>query len=302
MTEPEDGSVAVYIDFDNIVISREDQARKKNGVDPTVSLDAVLDFATKYGRVSISRAYADWSNERNASYRHQLVDRAVDLTQLFPASGTKNGADIRMAIDVVEDLYRHDDITHVVIVAGDSDYVPLAQRIRRLGREVIGIGVAGSISRALKSACDEYRDYDELAKKAAEDDEEIIEQDVQPAVAAAATGTGTGTGARQPATPESADPAESAESEESSTPRRRPGALLIRALRLLDEQHPGREWHALAAVKNQVLRMEPDFQEKTYEASSFGAFVKKYPGQVDIKDNKARLRPAKATAKQAAAS
>ena len=42
--------------------------------------------------------------------------------------------------------FQHPDITHVVIVAGDSDYVPLAQRCKRLGRYVVGIGVAGSTS------------------------------------------------------------------------------------------------------------------------------------------------------------
>ncbi len=280
MAEPEDASVAVYIDFDNVVISRADQA-KRSGVSPEVSLDAILDFATKYGRVSISRAYADWSNERNASYRRQLVDRAVDLTQLFTASGTKNGADIRMAIDVVEDLYRLDDITHVVIVAGDSDYVPLAQRVRRLGREVIGIGVAGSISRALASACDEYRDYDELAKALTAGEDEPAQQDVPPAVTAATEG--------------GRPPAERAE----TAPRLRPGSLLVRALRLLDEQKPEREWHPLAALKTQILRMEPSFQESAYEAASFSAFVKKYPGQVDVKENKARLKPEKAPAKSA---
>ena len=98
----------------------------------------------------------------NAAYKRPLVDRAVDLVQLFAAAGTKNGADIRLAVDAVEDLVQHADISHVVFVAGDSDYVPLAQRCKRLGRYVVGIGVAGSTSRALVSACDEFSDYDAL--------------------------------------------------------------------------------------------------------------------------------------------
>ena len=56
--------------------------------------------------------------------------------QLFPTAGTKNGADIRLSVDVVEELFRLPDITHVVIVAGDSDYIPPAQNVRRLGRTV----------------------------------------------------------------------------------------------------------------------------------------------------------------------
>src|SRR5690606_35639562 len=119
----------------------------------TVDLGAVLDFASSFGSIVISRAYADWSIEVNAGYRRQLMERAVDLVQLFPVvKSMKNGADIRLAVDVVEDLFRLPDLTHVVIVAGDSDYIALAQRSKRLGRYVVGIGVAGATSKFLASA------------------------------------------------------------------------------------------------------------------------------------------------------
>src|SRR5450830_191296 len=173
MAEPTDTRVAVYIDFDNIIISRYDQRSKRGQFhkdearsfntqanpgtdiakrleDATVDLGAVLDFASSFGTIAVSRAYADWSVPVNASYRKQLIERAVDLVQLFPTvASMKNGADIRLAVDVVEDLFRLADLTHVVIVAGDSDYVALAQRCKQLGRYVVGIGVAGSTSKAL---------------------------------------------------------------------------------------------------------------------------------------------------------
>lgn len=180
-----DARVAVYLDFDNIIISRYDQVfgrgqfikdrARVRGVetaptptierrleDARVDVGAILDYASSFGSIVISRAYADWSAAANARYQRQLVDRAVDLTQLFNTAGTKNGADIRLAVDVVEDLFRLDDVTHVVIVAGDSDYISLAQKARRLGRFVVGIGVAGSTSRALIAACDDFSDYDAL--------------------------------------------------------------------------------------------------------------------------------------------
>lgn len=180
MPEPR---VALYFDFDNIIISRYDQLfgdsayRKDTGrrtttpaaetekrlAAATVDLDAVLDFAATFGTIAISRAYADWSTPINASYRGALIDRAVDLVQLFPLTkGMKNGADIRLAVDAVEDMFRVEDLTHIVIVAGDSDYVALAQKAKRLGRYVVGIGVAGGTSRALTAACDEFADYDAL--------------------------------------------------------------------------------------------------------------------------------------------
>src|SRR5690349_22229178 len=214
MTEPVATRVAVYLDFDNIVISRYDQIHGRNsfqkdkakGLDQhserldraTVDVGAVLDFASSFGTLVLTRAYADWSADINADYRHQLVSRAVDLVQLFPAAAYgKNGADIRLAVDAVEDMFRLPDLTHVVIVAGDSDYIALAQRCKRLGRYVVGVGVAGSTSKSLTAACDEFVSYDALPgvpvaepkkrarrAKAAEPDDEPEQPDPQ----AAATG------------------------------------------------------------------------------------------------------------------
>ncbi|MGY6499037.1 MAG: NYN domain-containing protein, partial [Microcella sp.] len=187
MAEQPESRVAVYIDFDNIVISRYDQVhgrgawRKDNvyrlgpGLEgasaeltakieaATVDIGAIIDYATSFGTTVLSRAYADWSIGVNASYQGQLMERAVDLTQLFPATKQmKNGADIRLAVDVVEDLFRLPDVTHVVIAAGDSDYIALAQRAKRLGRHVVGVGVAGGTSKSLAAACDEFADYDAM--------------------------------------------------------------------------------------------------------------------------------------------
>ena len=185
MPDSTDARVAVYIDFDNVVISRYDNVfgdsawRKDNArahagdpeasdpidlklADAAVDIGAIIDYASSFGTVAFTRAYADWSVPANAAYKKQLVDRAVDLTQLFSTSGTKNGADIRLSIDAVDDLFRHADLTHVVVVAGDSDYISLAQRCKSLGRFVVGIGVTGSTSSALVAACDEFSDYDDL--------------------------------------------------------------------------------------------------------------------------------------------
>lgn len=179
MTEPGANRVAVYLDFDNIVISRYDQIHGRSSFQrdktagfhkqpgrlsqATVDVGAIIDFASSFGTLVLTKAYADWSADVNADYRDQLVGRAVDLVQLFPAAAyNKNGADIRLAVDAVEDMFRLPDLTHVVIVAGDSDYIPLAQRCKRLGRYVVGIGITGSISRSLTAVRDEYVSYDAL--------------------------------------------------------------------------------------------------------------------------------------------
>src|ERR1700712_377406 len=212
MTEREDTRVAVYLDFDNIVISRYDQVNgrssfqrdKTKGLEgdrlqrATVDVGAIIDFASSFGTLVLTRAYADWSADVNAGYRGQLVGRAVDLVQLFPAAAYgKNGADIRLAVDAVEDMFRLPDLTHVVIVAGDSDYIALAQRCKRLGRYVVGIGVAGSAHQQLAlgvagpsskpgpAPCDEFVIYAALPGVP------VLEPNPEPADADSETEAGT---------------------------------------------------------------------------------------------------------------
>jgi uncharacterized LabA/DUF88 family protein len=274
VTEPSAPRVAVYLDFDNIVISRYDQLHGRNSFQrdrtagfhktpgrlttATVDVGAIIDFASSFGTLVLTKAYADWSADVNADYRGQLVGRAVDLVQLFPAAAyAKNGADIRLAVDAVEDMFRLPDLTHVVIVAGDSDYIALAQRCKRLGRYVVGIGITGSISKSLTAACDEFVSYDALpgvpvtvptkrAKrtKAQEPDDESEQPDPQ----AAATG------------------------------------LLERALRIGHEKDDA-DWLHNSAVKAQMKRMDPSFSEKSLGFRSFSDFLRSRSDVVELDES-----------------
>ena len=340
MPEPKEDRVAVYIDFDNIVISRYDQIHGRGHFlrervrsataeslqtdgelaarlrDATVDLGAVLDFASSFGSIVISRAYADWSIEVNASYKGQLTERAVDLVQLFPTvRSMKNGADIRLAVDVVEDLFRLPDLTHVVIVAGDSDYIALAQRSKRLGRYVVGIGVAGSTSTLLAAACDEFADYDALpgiSDNEEDTEEEEPEADARPALEPETDEPGT----IQPATEPRAktgrtDAAQRTAGTTGGTQSKRArqaaqqaaSQLLIRALRLLHAKDDS-DWVGSSTVKNQMLRMDPSFQESALGYKNFTSFVKARGNIAELREDdvqrKLRLRPTQAARSQAA--
>jgi hypothetical protein len=272
MADLGEGRVAVYLDFDNIVISRYDQVNgrssfqkdKANGLDKypdrlaqaTVDVGAIIDFASSFGTLVLTRAYADWSAEVNTGYREQLVGRAVDLVQLFPAAAYgKNAADIRLAVDAVEDMFRLPDLTHVVIVAGDSDYIPLAQRCKRLGRYVVGVGVAGSSSRSLAAACDEFVIYDALPgvpvpepKRRARTKDTDADEPPPPDPQAAATD------------------------------------LLTRALRIGLEKDDA-DWLHNSAVKAQMKRMDPSFSEKSLGFKSFSDFLRSRADLVELDES-----------------
>lgn len=276
MTEPGAARVAVYLDFDNIVLSRYDQVHGRNsfqrdkpkGLDAAkltraiVDVGAVLDFASSFGTLVLTRAYADWSADINAGYRGQLVGRAVDLVQLFPAAAYgKNAADIRLAVDAVEDMFRLPDLTHVVIVAGDSDYIPLAQRCKRLGRYVVGIGVAGSSSKSLAAACDDFVIYDALPGV--------------PAIAAAPVDVeAPKTRTRQTTAAETDEP-------ETPDPQAAATALLRRALQIGQDKDDD-EWLHNSTVKAQMKRMDPSFSEKSLGFRSFSDFLRSRTDVVEL--------------------
>ncbi|MGP9844142.1 NYN domain-containing protein [Brachybacterium sp. 107] len=315
MAELSDPRVAVYLDFDNIVMSWYDRVHGRNAYgrdrqriveDPTepeiaerlakatVDVGAIIDYAASFGSLMLTRAYADWSSPVNAEYRSQLVARAVDLVQLFPAAAyAKNGADIRLAVDAVEDMFRIPDLTHVVIVAGDSDFVPLAQRCRRLGRYVIAMGVAGSTAKSLAAACDEFEAYDNLPG---------VERSEAPTRTRTRRGQGNGNGrgrgssdtggsagsagsdataqAAQDAADAAAEAADAAadaaadddDIESSEDPREAATRLLQRALQLGGRGDS--EWLHSSAVKSHMRRMDPSFSEKTLGFRSFSDFLK----------------------------
>lgn len=352
MADPADNRVAVYIDFDNIIISRYnqlhgtrqftlDRARNFNASsgetvgarihEATVDFSAVLDYASSFGSIVISRAYADWSAPVNAGYRKQLIDRAVDLTQLFTTTqGMKNGADIRLAVDVVEDLFRLADLTHVVIVAGDSDYIALAQRCKRLGRYVVGIGVAGSTSRSLAAACDEFSDYDALPgiidaallQSAGSDEdtatatpqktgstrrkaaEQPVAQPVAPAAGPVVGNAAPDNAVPDDAVPDNAVPDDTVPDDDSAAPDEidtrsadeRASSLLARALRLIQAKSDT-EWVYSAEAKSQMRRMDPAFNESAIGFRSFTDFVKSRADVAELDESspsgarRLRLRP-----------
>jgi hypothetical protein len=209
----------------------------------------------------LTRAYADWSADINSDYRGQLVGRAVDLVQLFPAAAYgKNGADIRLAVDAVEDMFRLPDLTHVVIVGGDSDYIALAQRCKRLGRYVVGIGVAGASSRSLASACDEFVTYDALPGNPT----------MAPVPAKKAT--------KRAKSKSADDEPEPADAQAAAT------GLLERALRIGHEKEDA-DWLHNSAVKAQMKRMDPSFSEKSLGFRSFSDFLRSRNEVADLDES-----------------
>ncbi|MFZ3295371.1 OST-HTH/LOTUS domain-containing protein, partial [Mycobacterium sp.] len=158
--------------------------------------------------------------------------------------------------DAVEDMFRLPDLTHVVIVAGDSDYIPLAQRCKRLGRYVVGVGVAGSSSKALAAACDDFVIYDALP----------------------------GVPVPEPAPKTRRAKSDDDEAQPGPDPQPAATALLTRALRIGTEKDDV-DWLHNSAVKAQMKRMDPSFSEKSLGFRSFSDFLRARTDVVELDES-----------------
>lgn len=120
--------VAVLIDGDNA---------------SSAKLNDVAELASGYGEVIVKRIYGDWSKTTLSSWKEPAREHSYRLIEALPYVKGKNTTDIALVIDTM-DLLNSKNIDIFFIVSSDSDYTPLAQRIREEGVVVIGYGESKS--------------------------------------------------------------------------------------------------------------------------------------------------------------
>ncbi len=147
--------VAVFVDFENLVLGA---VKELPGETNPAPYEALTRLCRGYGNASVRRAYADWADTRFGSHQDDLAMNGVDLIQVARVGiQNKNAADIRMAVDAMETLIVHPEISVFILVSGDGDYSPLVQRLREFGKWVVGVGTEANASRKLVSVCSEYK-------------------------------------------------------------------------------------------------------------------------------------------------
>jgi uncharacterized LabA/DUF88 family protein len=149
--------IAVFLDYENLAIGARDSL---GGMQ--FDFGPIGDALAERGRVVSRRAYADWSMFDED--RRALTRNHVELIEIPQRMGVtrKNAADIKMAVDAIEQAFERAYVTTFVICTGDSDFTPLVHKLRELNKRVIGVGVKGSTSQMLPPACDEFLFYENL--------------------------------------------------------------------------------------------------------------------------------------------
>jgi uncharacterized LabA/DUF88 family protein len=247
--------IALYLDYENLAIGARDSL---GGMQ--FDFGPIADALAERGRVVSRRAYADWSmfdEDRRMLTRHH-----VELIEIPQRLGMvrKNAADIKMAVDALEQAFERGYVTTFVICTGDSDFTPLVYKLRELNKRVIGVGVKGSTSKLLPPACDEFLFYENL-------------EGVEPARPAE----------RGKKAEAEVQPAENGEEEIES--------LITRTLAGL--QRSSGDTVLASSLKRALLRKDSTFSEADYGYRGFGELLAdlKAQGVVELSEGPAKGDP-----------
>ena len=131
--------LAVLIDADN--------------TSPKLTKEMFEELAS-YGTITVKRAYGDWTNPHLTGWREVLLGNAISPQQQFAYTSGKNATDSALIIDAMDLLYSG-NVQGFAIVSSDSDFTPLATRLRESGKRVIGVGQRKT-PKAFVEACERF--------------------------------------------------------------------------------------------------------------------------------------------------
>jgi len=124
-------------------------------------LDEVLLVLGELGTINIRRAYGNWAKASLKGWGQLTGMHSIVPMQQFDVVKGKSSTDMRMTIDAMDLLYRG-HVDGFGIMSSDSDFLPLAQRIREDGLPVYGFGTAKTPT-SFQQACTRFFDVAALA-------------------------------------------------------------------------------------------------------------------------------------------
>ncbi|MGE0626749.1 MAG: NYN domain-containing protein [Hyphomicrobiaceae bacterium] len=119
---------ALFIDFENVTFK----------VDPaTVSAwlawleDGAFDETARKRRLSTKRIY--W-NASHDVHRPHFEKAGFEVIRCDKYAALKNGADIRMTLDIVEAVFTDARVEEFILITRDTDFIPVLERLKEKGK------------------------------------------------------------------------------------------------------------------------------------------------------------------------
>jgi uncharacterized protein (TIGR00288 family) len=256
-------NIAVFVDYDNIEIGVKSTLRREFDVSlPLGALKERGDLVAKF-------AYANWGRQEGAT--RQMAENAVQMVQRIPSPrGDKNGADINLALDALEMAFTHAHVNAFAIVSGDSDFIPLVNKLKEYGKTVFVVGGKAFTSTILQQNCHEFVSYESLL----EDGDRIVAQPMPDR----RDMRGDRPDRQQDRQPDRQQDRKDKNKESNKGQRPAPlelsqaMPLVERALQVLERRAVQPQ---LGLLKSTMLQLDPAFSERAYGAGSFSDFVEK---------------------------
>ncbi len=206
-------------------------------------MESLLEEIANYGIASIKRIYGDWSSDSMKNWKHILLDNAIQPIQQYPYTRGKNATDMKLVIDAMDILFSG-NIDGVCIVSSDSDFTPLAQRIRQSGLTVYGFGEQKT-PQAFVRACDRFI-YSEVLRQQSSD----------------GNGDSRGAAAQQP------------RKRYSANDLKQDTKLVTMVRNGIEDAADETGWASLGIVGQKVANSNPDFDPRNYGYKKLGELIR----------------------------
>ncbi|SIQ15510.1 OST-HTH/LOTUS domain-containing protein [Alkalispirochaeta americana] len=203
-------------------------------------MEGLLEEVANYGIASIKRIYGDWSSDSMRGWKEILLDYSVQPVQQYPYTKGKNATDMKMIIDAMDILYS-EKMDGFCLVSSDSDFTPLAQRVRQQGLTVFGFGEQKT-PKAFVRACDRFIYNDVLRRQQAPDTKDT----------AATTGTRR-LGAKE---------------------LKQDTKLVTMVRNGIEDAADDTGWASLGVVGQKVANSNPDFDPRNYGYKKLGELIR----------------------------
>lgn len=212
----------------------------------------ILDELSAHGHIVIKRAYGDWSSEYLKNWKQSLNELAIQPIQQFAYTTGKNSTDASMIIDAMDLLYS-EKFDAFALVSSDSDFTKLASRLRESEIFVFGVG-ENKTPISFRNACDDFIFTENLGT-----------EEVTLAVV------------------------KNSKADTSSSSKGNTVAELIPLLRKAWEQYQDDDgWANVAASGSFVKRSKPDFDPRSYGATTITDIIASLSKEFEMKKYKGK--------------
>lgn len=200
------------------------------------TLNSILEKVKIRGDVLLGRVYG--YTDRFSDLKEILLSNTFTVVpSIRYGIAQKNNADIQLVVDALEVAYTNPLIDSFCIVSGDSDYTPLVGRLKAMGKFVLGISRSEAASTIFINACNEFQFLESMGGR---------------------TRKNTQRGRKSP--------------KQSAAPQTEEMLDLDEINKLLvsicEDQSASGEMYA-SELKNVLMRLRPDFNEKSYGCATF---------------------------------